>query len=245
MEKLLSLPSRTAQRSLPCSVRRTGGMCWDTGRWHPPPAPAAGRAGAGKADPAGSWHRDSPLLPPWGRGTFGMGRIFSLFPQLSNSLSAVSSRGESQRSQPQFPPSQPREAASGTFPGRLEETPLPGPVLAPAAAAAPGMPNSIPEQLLQPSQGSQSSAPGFLFPGTTGTGAGFAAPRKKQELSESCTQPLLAPAKHHRLLTWCLGGGSSFSPPPTACSCCDSRISSCHGSGLSCWKGPVSISHFI
>lgn len=112
MEKLLSLPSRTAQRSLPCSVRQTGGTCWDTGRWHQPPAPAAGRAGAGKADPAGSWHRDSPLPPPWGRGTFGMGRIFSLFPQLSNSLSAVSSRGESQRSQPQFPPSLPASGSS-------------------------------------------------------------------------------------------------------------------------------------
>lgn len=119
----------------------------------------------------------SPSSPS---GTFGMGRVFSLFHQLNNSLSAVSSRGESQGSQPPIP-SLPREAASGTFPGWLEETPLSAPVLAPAAAAAPGMPNSVPEQVLQPSQGSQSSAPGFLFPGTTGTCTGFAAPRKKPE----------------------------------------------------------------
>lgn len=42
----------------------------------------------------------SPSSPS---GTFGMGRVFSLFHQLNNSLSAVSSRGESQGSQPPIP----------------------------------------------------------------------------------------------------------------------------------------------
>lgn len=207
------------------------------------------RAQAGKADPAGSWHRGSPLPPPWNHRPLGWEGHSDILPisSLSTSLSAGAPRENPRDHNPQFPPSQPRETASGTFPGWLGETVL----LSPPwwlQQQLQGWECPIPPRnnfCSTPRAGTHSSAPGFILAGTKGTSAGFAAPWRKQGFGKGCSQPLLAPVKHHQILPWHLGGGSSFSPLLTACSCRNSRISSCHSTGLSCWKGPVSISHFI
>lgn len=216
-----------------------------------PPHLSQAQLGVGKADPAGSWHRIPLSFHPAATDPLGWER-FSLFPELSNpSVKAVKSQGEPQGSHPRFPPSQPREAAPGTFPGWLEQTPLLRPPcwlqqqLWSWECPIPCLRNSCSTPRAGSAACSHSSAPGFIFAGTTGTSAGFAAPRRKPGFGKSCSQPLLAPAKHRHILPWHLGGGRQLSPPPTACSCSNSRISSCHGPGSSCWKGPASIAPFI
>lgn len=71
----------------------------------------------------------SPSSPS---GTFGMGRVFSLFHQLNNSLSAVSSRGESQGSQPPIP----SLSASGSSFWDLSEMAGGDPALSPCAGTS-------------------------------------------------------------------------------------------------------------
>lgn len=88
VEKLLSLPSRTQQRSLPCSFRQEG--CARTQGGGPGPLTCRGQ---GKQIQLAPGTRIPLSLQPGATQTFGMGRMLSLPPQLSRALSAVSSRG--------------------------------------------------------------------------------------------------------------------------------------------------------
>lgn len=168
-------------RGHPCSFTQTGGgMCWDTGGGtdvsHLPQA-ELGQAKQIQQVPGTGVPLSLHPGTTYPLGWEGYSDILSI-PSQSSSLSAGAPRENPRDHNPQFPPSQPREAASGTFPGWLGETLLLSPPwwlqqqLQGRECPIPSRNNSC----STPRAGSHSSAPEFILAGTTGTSARFAAP---------------------------------------------------------------------